>query len=241
MAAILFFAGEILLGGAHVAALLREYAAGEQAYDDLSRRARVTRRPVSGEVSRQPEATLPPWPQVDFEALRAINPQVVGWITIQGTGIDYPIVQAEDNKYYLKHLFTGEENRAGCVFLDCDNARDFSDENSVVYGHYLNDGTMFSGLLKYKKQDYFDAHPTGWLVTPEGAYEVSFFSGFVSDVWGKAWDTAPEDTWPQEMSQKSMFSGGPTPQAGDRFLTLSTCSYEFNNARFVLLGLLNAI
>ncbi len=226
---IIFFAAQMIIGGAHLVGLWREYAAGQETYDRLSRQVQS--------VSTS-EVAPPPWPQVDFEALSAINPDVVGWITIEGTGIDYPIVRGEDNQYYLNHLFTGEKNRAGCVFLDSENAADFSDANSVVYGHYLNDGTMFSPLLKYKKQDYFDAHPTGWLVTPEGGYLIRFFSGFVSNVRGQAWELEPADGWAEEMAEKSRFSGGPSPRPGDKFLTLSTCSYEFSNARFVLLGIL---
>lgn len=239
---LIFFAGELLIGGAHVGALLKEYAAGEAAYRQLSRQVRPARttEPAQSEEAEAslPEETPPPWPEVDFEALAEINPDVVGWISIEGTGIDYPIVQGEDNKYYLKHLFTGEENRAGCVFLDCGNAADFSDPNSVVYGHYLNDGSMFSPLLKYKRQEYFDAHPTGWLVTKEKAYKVCFFAGAVSDVWGAAWDIAPSGTWAEEMIERSRFSCGVVPKVDDRFLTLSTCSYEFSNARFVLVGVL---
>jgi len=227
-----FFLGQLLVGGFHLAGLLKEYAAGQETYEKLIEQVRSDPTPA------QPGATPPPWPQIDFAALAEINPDIVGWIVIEGTDINYPIVQGEDNKRYLNYLFTGEKNRAGCVFLDCENAADFSDPNSVVYGHYLNDGTMFSPLLQYKKQEYFDAHPTGWLVTPEGGYKISFFSGFVSSVRGKAWDKTPSGAWPEEMLEKSRFSGGPIPQPGDRFLTLSTCSYEFNNARFILLGIL---
>lgn len=247
MVPALFFLGTLVLGGVQLAALQKEYAAGAAAYDALEAYARYDAPSAppaptlqSGEdpTAEPPAETPPPWPRVDFEALSAINPDVVGWLTIEGTGIEYPVVQAGDNKYYLKHIFTGERNRAGCIFLDCNNASDFSDPNSVVYGHQLNDGSMLSPILNYKRQDYFDAHPTGWLVTPRETYRVRFFSGFVSDVWGDAWTLAPDAAWPGKMAAKSLFSGGPSPGDGDRFLTLSTCSYEFTNARFVLLGVL---
>jgi len=220
----------LAVGSLHLTELLREYAAGQETYEKLIEQVQAT--------PAQSQATPPPWPQIDFTALAEINPDIVGWIVIEGTDINYPIVQGEDNKYYLNHLFTDEKNRAGCVFLDSGNAADFSDANSVVYGHYLNDGTMFSPLLKYKQQDFYDAHPTGWLITPEGGYLIRFFSGFVSNVRGKAWDKTPSETWAEDLMEKSRFSGGPVPEPGDRFLTLSTCSYEFNNARFVLLGIL---
>ncbi len=237
----LLFLGMLVTGGAQLAPLLGEYAAGEAAYGALEE---FVRHPDIPTTPSLPEpggegAAAPPkeqGPEVDFEALSAINPDVVGWLSIDDTNISYPIVQGEDNKYYLDHLFTGEKNRAGCLFLDSENAPDFSDGNSVVYGHYLKDGTMFSSLLKYKEQDYFDAHPAGWLVTPEGTNRVRFFSGLVSNVRGEAWTTAPDAAWPTRMTQNSLFNADITPDPSDQFLTLSTCSYEFKNARFVLIG-----
>ena len=80
-----------------------------------------------------------PWPQVDFDALAAINPHVVGWLYGEDTSIHYPVVQGEDNDYYLSHLFDGTTNPNGCLFLDCRGASDFSDNNSIIYGHYTTE------------------------------------------------------------------------------------------------------
>jgi len=245
----LFFLGMLITGAMHLTDLGKEYAAGETAYETLGEYVRhpepsvAPSPPETGGEGAAPTTEEPaqPGPEVDFEALTAINPDVVAWLSIDGTGIDYPIVQAGDNKYYLNHLFTGEKNRAGCLFLDSENAADFSDGNSVVYGHYLKDGTMFSSLLQYKKQDYFDAHPSGWLVTPGKTFRVHFFSGFVSNVRGDAWDIHPDAPWPAQMAQNSLFSADVTPDPAAQFLTLSTCSYEFKNARFVLIGTLQAV
>ncbi len=242
VAVLLLFVLLLAVGGFRVVGLWREYGEGKNAYTQLYEQVQVTPSPMPVPVreepiqTEQPIQTPPPWPQVDFGALREINPDGVGWLYIPDTGIDYPIVQGEDNEVYLKKLFTGEENRAGCIFLDCGNSPDFSDRNSVVYGHHLKNGEMFSPLLNYKEQDYYDAHPTGWLVTPKGAYLIRFFSGFVSDVWGDGWDLTPSEDWAQEMAEKSLFQGGPTPTSDDKILTLSTCSYEFSNARFLLMG-----
>ncbi len=243
---LLFFAAEILGGGVHVWLLLREYDAGKKVYAGLEEYVSTlesTPVPVAAE-SAEPQDSGIAWPQVDFEALRAINSDIVGWIRIEGTDIDYPIVQAGDNDYYLRHLFSGEVNRAGCIFLDCGNSGDFSDPNSVIYGHHLKNGTMFTELLKYKKQDFYDAHPTALLLTPGQNYEVQFFSGYVSAVDGFAWDLDFLDgdaflDWQGKTKRKSLFSSDFFPTAGDRVITLSTCSYEFNNARFVLIGVLH--
>lgn len=242
LALTVFFAAALLTGGVKVVSLLREYARGEEVYSDLS-----------GYVTRSGTAELPggdmierAGPKVDFAALREINPELVGWLIIEGTGIDYPVVQAENNEYYLTHLFSGEENRAGCIFLNCGNASDFSDRNSVVYGHSLQNGTMFTELLEYKEQSFYEAHPTGLLLTSEKNYEVRFFSGFVSDGEGEAWNVGfPSEgafcRWLDEAAENSAFTGGQIPTTSDRVLTLSTCSYESSGARFVLMGALKEL
>ena len=92
------------------------------------------------------------------------NPDIVAWIYIEGTKINYPIVQGEDNSYYLKHLFSGEWNGSGCIFLDSRNDASFADRHSIIYGHHMKNGTMFTDLDKYKKQDFFDEHPVALLI-----------------------------------------------------------------------------
>ena len=86
---------------------------------------------------------------------------------IEGTKINYPIVQGEENSYYLKHLFSGEWNGSGCIFLDFRNDASFADRHSIIYGHHMKNGTMFTDLDKYKKQEFFDEHPIALLITPD--------------------------------------------------------------------------
>lgn len=180
------------------------------------------------------------WPQVDFDELGKINPDVVGWIYIEGTDINYPVVQGTDNEYYLKHLFGGSYNSAGCIFLDYRCAADFSDRHSILYGHHMNNKTMFGGLVEYKKQAFYDEHSVALLVTPTAYYKIQFFSGYVSDNWSNAWDLTSDDTdhatWLSEIQAKSCFETEYIPLTEDRIITLSTCTYEFDNAKFVLHG-----
>ena len=114
-------------------------------------------------------------PHVDFDALRAVNPDIVGWLSIPGTGINYPIVQGKDNEYYTDHLFNGAENEAGCLFLDADCESDFSSVNSVIYGNSENGG-MFTDLLRFTDSEFLNAHRRVWLVTPEGDHLVTLDS-----------------------------------------------------------------
>ena len=179
----------------------------------------------------------------EFTALAAVNPDVTAWLYGPDTGISYPVVQGTDNDYYLDHLLDGTANSAGCLFVDTSCRPDFSGRNTVIYGHRMKNGTMFAALGNYQEQVYYDAHPVFLLVTPEGRYVVELFSGYVADTAESAWmlDFSDEQAylaWLEEVGEKSAFSSKVSPRAEDRVVTLSTCSYEFENARFVLHGVL---
>ena len=187
--------------------------------------------------------SAPVGPTIDFAGLEEINEDCVAWIYIEDTAINYPVVQGSDNSYYLKHLIDGKWNSAGCIFLDSRVDSDISDRHSIIYGHHMKDGTMFSGLTKYKKQDYYEAHPAGLLITPEQTYRIEFFAGYVVSVEDSAWKIGFEsdeefETWIKEAKQRSWFESPLSPAVTDRILSLSTCSYEFDNARFVLHAIL---
>lgn len=149
-------------------------------------------------------------PKVNFEALRERNADVRGWIYGAGTAINYPVVQGEDNAEYLYTMFDGQENKCGSIFLDSLNESDFSDQNSIIHGHHMKNGTMFAGLVKYAEQSYYDSHPMFWLVTPEKTYRVELFAGFVTDVESDVWQIGFEteddfENWKSEMARKSLF------------------------------------
>jgi sortase B len=126
------------------------------------------------------------------------------------------------------------------VFLDVDCDADFGETNNVVYGHFMWDGSMFHDIRSYRDPAFFAAHPKGVLITPEKAYEIVFFSGYVSDTLAGAWDIhfsqEGYEDWLSELIEKSVFDAGVDVSGEDRVLTLSTCSYEFTEARFVLHG-----
>lgn len=240
---ILLFTGGIVAGVIQLYRQYREYSEGEDSYTDLGSYVELPKEPEdpSPAPAEESESGGREWPAVDFVSLQEINPDIVGWIYVEGTDISYPVVQRQDNQYYLNHLFSGESNSAGCIFLDCRNAPDFSDKNSILYGHHMKNGTMFSGLTEYKKQEYYDGHPTALLLTPEKNFEIEIFAGYVASVQDKAWEVAfPSDrdflVWLEKTEERSCFTSEVTPAATDRILTLSTCSYEFNDARFVVLG-----
>jgi len=238
LAAFLFSAWQLYI-------IYSEYAAAEKQYSQLEQYVYTdTASPPPSSSQSVPEENTSPWPQVDFAALRQINPDIVGWLYIEGTQINYPVVQGENNDYYLNHQFDRSYNSAGCLFLDAANSPLLSDRNSIIYGHHMKNKSMFHSLTKYKQQAFFDAHPTAWLVTPAQSYQIQFFSGYVSDTAGAAWNIdsseADYEAWLSAAKEKSCFVSPILPTAQNRVVTLSTCSYEFQNARFVVHGLLSA-
>ncbi len=109
----------------------------------------------------------------DWDALKALNPDTVGWIIIPGTSVNYPIVQGSDNSYYLYHLFDSSSSGTGAIFADYEGSPTLNGQNNIIYGHNMFDGTMFSDLLMYSSQSFFDEHRKVYLCTPELNYELS--------------------------------------------------------------------
>ena len=180
---------------------------------------------------------------VDFEGLRAINSDVVGWIYCADTQINYPVLQGRDNQQYLHRMLNGGYSASGSIFLDslCNPA--FRGDNALLYGHHMKNGSMFAGLSLFGKQEYFDAHPCMWLLTPEGNYRIDLFAGFLCkpDDWVyyvTFADTAEKEAYIRRALDLSQVKSAKIPSPLERLITLSTCDYTFKDARFVLLGTL---
>lgn len=223
-----------------------EYKKSVDAYKKLDNYTiEQTTSETSGESEEEPVKEKP-YPDVDFDGLKSVNSDVIGWIYVPDTEINYPIVHTSDNDYYLDHLVDRTQNPAGAIFLDTRNPSDFSDLHSIIYGHHMKNGSMFAALKGYKKQDFFDGHKTGYLITQDAAYSIDFFAGHVANVEENAWqldfDNAEDfSNWIKSLKDISAFKSDIEPQYGDRIFTLSTCSYEFDDARFVLSGKLTKI
>lgn len=114
--------------------------------------------------------TDPPVLFVDFDGLREVNEDIAAWIDFPGQDISYPVVQGEDNSRYLKYTFEGSRNPAGCVFQDSRNGNPLSDDNTIIYGHNMKNGSMFGFLKNYLEQEYYEQFPYFDLYTPEGTY-----------------------------------------------------------------------
>ena len=108
--------------------------------------------------------------RVNFDELLAINPDTIGWIRFspEPSIISYPIVQGEDNDEYLHKTFSANENTLGAIFLNAGNQPDFSDRNSIIYGHRMKDGSMFRHLQDYEERAFWESNPYFYIYTPDG-------------------------------------------------------------------------
>ncbi len=183
---------------------------------------------------------------VDFDSLIAKHPDVVAWIYADDTVINYPVAKGKDNNQYLRHLLSGKYNVAGTIFADYRNGDIGEDQNYIVYGHNMKDGSMFGSVLKYKKQAYYDEHPYLYLLTPDKNYKIELIAGYVTAKTSEAYNAnfATEEALEQYVKSavsKSTFKSNVAFQPGDKLVTLSTCSYEYDNARYVVLGILREV
>ena len=198
----------------------------------------------------QTESAIKPVPEtapitVDFERLQEENKDIIAWIYCPDTEINYPIVQSKDNEYYLRRLLDGTWNIAGTLFMDYRNAADCSDLHTIIYGHNMKNNTMFGSLPKYSKQEYYEEHSVLYLLTPKQNYKVKLIAGYVTPSDSKVYEfekTKEERSGLLKTAlDNSLFTSGTTVSDEDRLLTPSTCSYEYDNARFVLTGVLEEI
>ena len=250
IALIVILLGVFVFSAWQIVDILKEYRKGEQTYQSLEHYISVpdttketkSQSDTSDAQQTQSEEVESPFPNVDFDALKTINEDVIGWIYIPDTRVNYPILQGEDNEQYLYHLLTGEYNSSGSIFLDANVPGDFSGQNSPIYGHNMKNDTMFADIVDYKQQAFYEEHPIAMLMTPEKNYYVHLFSGYVTDSWGDAWnksfDTETFETWLKEAKEKSKFTSDVVPTVQDKVLTFSTCTYDIADGRFVLHGIL---
>ena len=214
-----------------------EYHRSDQVYEQLA--AMTTEEIRDNDVKKDGEAPDEKELMIPSEKLKQINPDYVGWLRLPGTGIDYPVVQGKDHEFYLDHLFDGTKNKAGCLFLDVGNRSDFSSCNSIIYGHYMKNKSMFYELSFYKEASWWKEHPEFQLILPDRQARLVVFSAYVADVQENAWQIDFEsqeayENWIKDRKERSLFQPDQEIGIPDSVVTCSTCSYEFENARFVV-------
>ena len=177
---------------------------------------------------------------VDFDALREISADAVAWLYAPGTGINYVVAQSGDNAYYLHRLLDGRSAAGGTLFADYRCAADFSDWNTVIYGHQMKNRTMFGTLQEYRDPAYYEEHPVMYLYVPGRRYKLELIAAYTTDVNDTVYavpaSKAERDALLAEAERKSSFRSGATVGEEDRLVTLSTCSYDYSSARYVVIA-----
>lgn len=174
-----------------------------------------------------------------FKRLLEINKDVVGWIKIPGSIIDYPVLQSKDNEFYLNHNIEGKVIRTGSIFMDYRNKIKKYDQNTILYGHHLKDNTMFRDLIKFQNKEFFGKNTIINFGTLGGYNQWEIFSVYITDTKFDYlitnFKTSKEYIkYLNTVKKKSMFTKNVELTEKDRILTLSTCSYKFKDARLVL-------
>lgn len=183
---------------------------------------------------------------VDFNALKAINSDVIGWIRFapQPETINYPIVKGTDNSEYLHRTFSANENTLGAIFLNYENASDFTDRNSIIYGHRMNDGSMFAHLQDYDTKSFWESNPYFYIYTVDGrklTYHV-VMAGEVSDESSMYQFQFPDDAaylnFLNAAKSMAFYDTGIQVTTQQKVVTLSTCTRAGDSNRIVVMGVL---
>lgn len=232
---IIVFSAIIAFSGYRLWKIFHEYHVGEKQYEQT---ADSYVRP------KDPDHTLADnGPQecpitVDFDGLLAENSDVVGWIYSEGTQINYPVLRGDSNETYLYHMINGQYNSSGSIFMDFRNNPDLSDFNTIIYGHHMKNGSMFASLHQYTKQSYYDEHKYMWYLTPGHIYRFDLIAGYVGDAEAEIYTIFMErgelDSYLSFASSVSTFEPDHIPESINGIVVLSTCSYEYDDARYVV-------
>lgn len=233
-------AAVFIFSSVNVGVVFANYQAADELYTEVQDRFVMSAETQNNEKNDPERISEPPPINIDFDGLLKENKDVVGWIYSENTVINYPVVQASDNKKYLRRGLDGKNLISGTTFADSRNRTVGIDKNYIIYGHNMNNKTMFGTLPKYKKQSYYDEHPVLYYLTPTENYRIELFAGLVVNSKDMIYQTTPSneefDKYLEGLVKKSTFKSNVEVTSQDKIITLSTCSYEFNNARYIVIG-----
>ena len=219
-----------------------EYNKGTDDYNQIEERAVTERDADSAEVAG-PNAQLKPPIEVDFDKLKSVNEDVVGWIYVDALpDISYPIVKGKDNQTYLHQTYEKNYNFAGTIFVDYENSGDFSDCNTLVYGHNMKNGSMFGHLKKFREDDkLYKQDKYFWILTPERNYRYEIISAYTTGVNSDTYTLfkGPGEEFEKYLETIKGYSEIQTDDTDltikDKIVTLSTCTGN-ESTRFVVQG-----
>ena len=177
----------------------------------------------------------------DYQSFKSANSDVEGWISVPNTVIEYPILRAEDNKYYLHHNAKKEQSKSGAIFFDRRNTDPANDRHLIVYGHNMRNGTMFHELNSFKLKEFFEANPTFTIWIGEEKREFEIFAAYIvtADINFIRTSFKSDEEFVDymgELKSLSKFTTDVTVGPNDQVATLCTCTYEYDDSRYVVQG-----
>lgn len=177
---------------------------------------------------------------LNFDAIWEIGEAAVAWLYSPDTRINYVVAQGEDNDYFLHRLLSGGDAKEGTLFVDFRNSPDFTDSNTIIYGHNMKSGSMFGSLHRYEKQEYYEEHPIMYLYVPGNRYTLELLAGCYVGVENPIFSAIPpseeeRDSILYQAYHNSTFVSGITAGKEDRLVTLSTCAGD-DTLRYVIIG-----
>lgn len=227
--------------------IIKGYCDSRQSYNALSSAVLATASPAPSVPPESEETPVPPETPitVDWKALRQTNSDAVAWLYCADTPINYPVVQASDNEYYLTRGFDLKKSDSGMLFLDCRNNIAANDENFIIYGHRMKDDSMFGTIPQYAEESYYKEHPTMYLLTPKQNYRVELFACRTVHSEEKYFETSFESKdifhrYLNKAVEQSYWQADLSVGANYPSLTLVTCSTYANadNPRLLVHGYL---
>ena len=227
-----------VFSGYKLFSLLSEYKAGSDEY-----KAVIDSVVTSIDVEADDNVMSYEEYYIDFKELKAQNPDAIAWIRFDvPEQINYPIMQGGDNDFYLRRTFQKEYNIVGSIFLDTNNDPTFEDTNTIIYGHNMKDGSMFSDLKKYEKEEFGKENPYYYIYTPDGKatkYQVAAVEIIqATDLERYSFNFGSDEEYQEYidvMLQNSMYATGVTVTTEDKITTLSTCTDD-GSERFIVQG-----
>ena len=227
---------------AQVIRIQYQYGQGEEAYNNLA--LNLVTLSAADDFTAPGDGTEAPI-DVNFELLQEMNAEAVGWLYSPGTNINYPVVQSDNNDYYLKHLYNGQNNSSGAIFMDAVNLADMTDDNTIIYGHNMKNGSMFASLQNYSEWWYYQQHPTMYYMTKDRDYRIDIFACYPeaaeSEVYTINFDSdATYAGYLQRVWNRSEISVDVPMNTDDKIITLVTCT-GYNNDRYVVQGKLTQL
>lgn len=239
--ALVLCLGMVIFCGSQLAGIFLEYKEGTDEYDELKKyvEKELPDVPYNEDTSSE-EGEEVREQRIAFEELKAQNEDVIGWIEIPDTEISYPLMQGDDDQYYLKHTFSGNKNSAGSIFVEYQNKPDLTDRHTIIYGHNMKNGSMFGGLKEYRNASYLVDHPMVYIDLEDGTHAYQIFSCYEtpanSNTYTIGFASQPDgryEQFVQTLKNSSAYDTGIDVSKNDRVISLSTCTKRSEN-RFVV-------